>query len=386
MKVKKLLAILLILAMSVMLLTACGGDDEDSGKKNTTTENNDGGNDSSEEKEAKEDDKEKLSYALIAAERIAADVDYMMESGSLFLLTFENGTVEMDMYAHAQVDTHEILDAWRVISDYTDGKYTLQSEQYRKNSKDGSLVGKIEDSGRISWTAANIDKELIDYLTSLNRWTVINGSADQQGNDNGQGNGQDNGQGNGNGQGSVLYSDIQGTWHGERQVSAEALYSNPTTQYEQEDAEFVMNLVNLAKEQGYSGNLLATVDCDFRADDMRIDLVYDWSDLFKAMKSVASTEDGMIRFLCIIYDTDETGLTSMLQQQEADLMTYGEMTLTYIEGVFASADTTQSICSYNIDGNKITLESFERSVVMMYNQNNTIDFSMQGLECTLNRQ
>ena len=171
MKLKRYLTILLILALSVMMFTACGGDDDDSDKdseKENTTTNNDT---KLTEDQAKAADEEMIQNALLGADKIAADVEFEIEEGSLLALRFEDGLVKMDVYVRAAVDGDEIQDTWSIVGEFADGRYSLKSEQYRNNCEGGTLVGTVTDTGEVSWSADKIDGELVEYLNS-HYWNV----------------------------------------------------------------------------------------------------------------------------------------------------------------------------------------------------------------------
>lgn len=371
MNAKRLLAILLTLVLFAAALTACGKSDDS--KKSDESENVTPTSTPTPEptpteapKTPEEQDLAKIQEIFRAAEETAADTTYTVEEGARFVLSFKDDGIAFELEITDNSYKRRIWENWIHNSGLTKASYPLQSETYKTTCTFGTITGVLDNAGKISWMADNLDPNL---FTALEKLGVTTDPAYLER--------------------LALFEEIKGEWYGELSLDIKSLAKDFNLVGDTMGPDYYYKLIDFMKKYGFSGKVPVTNTVSFLSEkELTICLTYDWSGFINAMRKAGSTTDGMTKFLATAANVSESALKAALKQQKTDVMTVGKQAMNEIEAMCKKASVENYDGKYTYTGSIIKFNTQgDFSDQITYNrEKNTMTITDSGLTMTLKKK
>ncbi|MBO4652557.1 MAG: hypothetical protein J5649_04490 [Lachnospiraceae bacterium] len=99
---------------------------------------------------------------MMAAEKVACDVEVNAQVGEQFIVTFDKGSVSISAIDTSGNKDQIACDIWKEITFYGSDSYAARSEVLKKAS--GQLVGTVQENGSLEWKITEADENLREFL------------------------------------------------------------------------------------------------------------------------------------------------------------------------------------------------------------------------------
>ena len=99
---------------------------------------------------------------MMAAEKVAIEVEVNAQVGEQFIVTFDKGAVSVSAIDTSGNKDQIACDIWKEITFYGSDSYAARSEVLKKAS--GQLVGTLQENGSLEWKITEADENLRKFL------------------------------------------------------------------------------------------------------------------------------------------------------------------------------------------------------------------------------
>ncbi|MBO4628200.1 MAG: hypothetical protein J5645_09520 [Lachnospiraceae bacterium] len=373
MNVKRLLAVLLVF-LSLFAICACDGN---SGKSNPsentakpTATSTPTPTPTEIPKSPEQEDFETITRLFESADNTIAgtkDSAGTLPAGTRFTIRFEDDHLATGFETTDAGFQRRIWQSWIQSAGLSRANHPLQSELYQTSCKYGSIIGVLDDSGKINWTAGNLSEEMFAKLSAFG----VEKDAEYL-------------------HRVELLNDIKGVWSGTYNMTMEILVDNFMEANDELGRDYYLRLSNFLKQYGFSGSFKFSARCSFLNEkELLFSINVDMSSFFDSLHKAASNKSSMTQMVCVLTMADERSVNAYLRQENTDIMSFGNRLIRTMEGAYneAFAGLEEEYCPYTSNGTVLDFEGTKNRDRISYNRDrDTMTYYIDKLEMIMKRE
>ena len=373
MNAKRLLATLFTLLLMTAILAACGKSDKQESETSSrpTATSTPSPTPTEVPKTPEQEDFETISRLFESADKTiagTADSAGALPEGTRYIIRFEDDHLATGFETTDEGFQRRIWQTWIRDAGLARADHPLESTSYATTCKYGSIIGVLDDSGKINWTGNNLSEEMFAKLAPygvtkdpeyLNR--------------------------------VEYFPQIKGTWAGTFNMTMEILVDNFLEYGENElGRDYYIRLSNFLKRYGFSGGFQFSARATFLDEkELLFSVDIDMSSFFDALHKAGANKSSMTQLVLVLANTDERTLKYLLEYQKTDIMTLGNSLIRMMENEYkkAFADMEEEYCPYTSKGNVFDFEGSKNYDRVTYNSDrDTMTYYIDKLEMTMKRE